>query len=296
MRVSRLSLGIVVLQLGLVGSNAFADPPAIDSAVRGAILDAGIGSSWVGDTLMAELGGQTAGIRSLRRGWLLQWDVLAAAKAGYLANENPYLFLLGAHAVAWAEAGVRFIPRSLWSPYGALRLANETQILGHPGEALSALETRNAVDGVGGVNARAAVRVAAGASWLDGRESLLLVGFAQEAFRAPTLHTVGLAFTELGLAARVDASGSVMASFEGVWGVTPARSVQPGLTDQTTHLGLSTTFRKIFKNGMWIAASALLERDTNHLVYADTGATFDTASAPTFGWTLLYGLPLWRKP
>lgn len=291
MRVPRLSFAVILL----VASNALADPPDLDSVARGAIFDTSIGTSMVGDTLMAELGGESAGIRSLRRGaWLLQWDALLAAKAGYHANQNPYLFLVGAHALAWAEGGARFLPSRTWSPYVGLRLANEAQIMGHPGIPLSDLERLNAVDGVGGVNERALVRVDGGASFLDPLHSLLLVGFVQEAFRAPTLHARGQAFTELGLAVRFDLSRSVMASLEGVWGVTPARATAPGLSDRTTHAGVSATFRKIFKNGMWIAAALSVERDTDHLAYAASGAVFDTANAPTFGFTLLYGLSLWR--
>ena len=73
--------------------------------MRGAIADGGIGTSMVGDTLMFELGGQWAGLRFVRdRRWLLQWDALVAARGGYLANEHPYLFLIGGHELAWAEA------------------------------------------------------------------------------------------------------------------------------------------------------------------------------------------------
>ena len=286
MRLPRLSFAVLLLQLGLVSSSALADP-AFDSVARGAIFDTGIGTSWAGDTLMAELGGQSAGIRSRRGVWLLQWDVLLAAKAGYLANAEPYLFLLGGHALAWAEAGARFLPTRSWSPYGGLRVGNEAQILGHPG---ADLERVNAVDGVGGINDRALVRIDAGASFLDRSQSLLLVGFAQETFRAPTINTSGQAFFELGLGVRYDLSRSLMASLEGIWGTTPSRSLPPGLTDRTTHAGVSATFRKIFKNGMWIAASVLCERDTDHIVYPETGAMFDTANPPTFGFTLLYGL------
>lgn len=277
----------------LAAPNALADPP-LDSVARGAIIDTSLGTSAVGDTLMAELGGESAGIRSLREGaWLLQWDVLVAAKAGYHASQEPYFFLLGAHALAWAEGGARFLPSRAWSPYAGVRLANETQIMGHAGLSLSDLRTVNAEDGVGGVNNRALVRLDGGASLLDARHSLLLVGFVQEVFRAPTFNFAGQAFTELGLQVRYDLSRSLMASVEGVWGVTVKRTLPPGLTDQTTHAGVWVTFRKIFKNGMWFGAAVSLERDTNHVVY-DTGTVFDTASAPTFAFALTYGLSLWR--
>jgi hypothetical protein len=284
---------LLALQLGLVSAPALAEP-GFDSVARGGIFDTAIGSSMVGDTLMAQLGGQSAGLRQLHGTWLLQWDVLVAAKGGYLANQNPYLFLLGGHAAAWAEGGARFTPSRAWSPYGGLRLGNEAQIMGHPGAALSDLETSNAVDGVGGVSERAFFRLDAGVSFLDRSRSLLLVLFAQEALRAPTLHAAAQAFTELGFGARFDLSRSLFASLEGVWGVTPKRTTPPGLTDRSTHLGVSATFRKIFRNGMWIGLSASLDRDSDHLRYTETGAAFDTANAPTFAFALLYGFPLWK--
>ena len=297
MRSARLSFALILLQLGLPSGAALAQPSVarrFDSVARGAVFDTAIGTSMVGDTLMAQLGGQSAGLHLTRGMWLLQWDVLVAAKAGYLANQNPYLFLVGVHALAWAEGGARFAPSRSWSPYGGLRLANEAQLMGHLGGPRSDFERTNAVDGVGGVSERASFRVAAGMSFLEGRDSLLLVLFAQEALRAPTVHTQGLAFTEVGLGARFDLSRSFMASLEGVWGVTPARTMVPARTDRTTHLGLSATLRKIFKNGMWLGASVSLDRDSDHAVDAETGTVFDTANAPTFAFALLYGLPLWR--
>jgi hypothetical protein len=80
--------------------------PRFDEQVRGVIVDGGIGTGMVGDTLMFELGGQWSAVRSYgRRRWLVQWDGLLAARGGYLANEHPYLFLIGGHELAWAELG-----------------------------------------------------------------------------------------------------------------------------------------------------------------------------------------------
>jgi hypothetical protein len=50
---------------------------------------------------------------------------------------------------------------------------------------------------------------------------------------------------------------------------------------------------------MWIGAAASIEQNTDEIVYAQGGATsgvtYDTGNPPTFRFTLLYGLPLWRK-
>ena len=79
--------------------------PPLDDTVRGAIASGGIGTSMVGDSLMFELGGQWTGVRSSSGGrWLLQWDGFLAARGGYLANEHPYLFLIGGHELARAPS------------------------------------------------------------------------------------------------------------------------------------------------------------------------------------------------
>ncbi len=263
--------------------------------VRGAIVDASIGSSPVGDALMFQLGFESAGLKSYGDGrWLVQWDALVAGRAGVLAQEHPYLSLLGAHALAWAEGGVRFLPSSHWSPYLGVRLGNEAQISWHPGAPLSAFTTAQNVDGVGGVSARGAVRIAFGGSFLDERRSVLLTVFVQEDLQAREPNTPGQAFTEGGIHARFDLMRSITATLEGFWGVTLVRKdPRLGLTDQTTRMGGSVLFRKIFPNGMWLSASVLLSRDTDHTVYGG-GRTFDTATAPTVAFALLYGLPLWR--
>jgi hypothetical protein len=79
---------------------------------------------------------------------------------------------------------------------------------------------------------------------------------------------------------------------EGVWGLSPNRAV-PLAHDEAMHFGVTGTIRKIFRNGMWIGASVLFERDGDHLTYAN-GTTFDTSTAPTFRFGVMYGLPLWR--
>jgi len=299
MRVERSLSSVLLgacLPLGLLGGRAAAEP-AFDSGVRGAIVDAGIGTGAAGDDLMFELGGQWAGLRSVReRLCLLQWDALVAGRGGYLASEHPYLLLVGARETAWAEGGYRFSASKRWSAYAGARLANEVRIMVHPGLALSALDTINNVDGVGGVAASGAIRADFGASLLEAERSLLLVAFVEEALEAAEINTPGRAFTTFGIGARFDIARRLTASVEIARGVTPARA-DPllGLTDRTTRTGGAAIVRKLFSNGMWLSAMASLERDTDHVVYAGSGATYDTADAPSFGLTFLYGLPLGRS-
>ena len=274
-----------------------AEPPApFDSTILGAVADGGIGTSMAGDTLMFEIGGQFAGLRSLRdRRWVLQWDALLAARGGYLANQHPYLFLIGGHELAWAEGGYRFDAPSPWSAYAGLRLGNEVQILAHPGLGLSDVDTINSVDRVGGAVAAGVMRVAVGASFLDGWRSLLVVAFLQEELHAAEANTPAQAFTGAGLGARLDLARRLELSADGFWGVAPLRRQSLlGLTDRTTHVAASATFRKTFRNRMWTGASIFIERDSDHLVYSG-GLSYDTTNAPRFGVAIVYGFPLGRR-
>jgi hypothetical protein len=271
------------------------EEPRFDNRVHGAFLGAGFGASAVGDALMGELGGESAGLRSFaERRTLLAWDVRLAAKGGYLGNQHPFLFLLGVHSTAWVEYGVRFTHHGAWSPYVGGRLGSELQLMGHPGLAGSAFDTINSVDGVGGVVAGGTLRVDAGASLLDETRSLLLLAFAQEQLQAPRTNTPGLAFTQGGLGARFDIAGSVIAELDGVWGVAATRE-DPlrGLHDQKARLGVSGSFRKIFANGMWLGATLLWMHDTDTVAY-DGGLTYGTGDAPTVDFEVFFGVPLWR--
>jgi len=52
--------------------------------------------------------------------------------------------------------------------------------------------------------------------------------------------------------------------------------------------------RKTFRNGMWAGLSTFIARDSDHMVYYVTGNVYDTVSAPQFGVSVLYGLPVER--
>jgi hypothetical protein len=281
--------GIVLALVWVLAAEEFAN------VARGAFIDASIGTAVAGDTLFGELGGESTGIRTWgERRFLMQWDVLGALEAGWLAYEHPFTFLVGPHALASLEVGARLLRDKSWSPYVGVGTSGDVSILANPGLSLSALDTTNSVDGIGGVVARGTLRISTGVSFIERHRSLLLYAIGQEALAAPEINTLGQTFTELGFGARYDVSQSIMTTVEGVWGLSPNRA-GPLAHDQMMHLGLTGTFRKIFSNGMWIGASVLLERDTDHVTYPG-GATFDTGTAPTFRFGLMYGLPLWRAP
>jgi hypothetical protein len=265
------------------------------SIEHGAILDGSFGTAAPGDTIFAELGGESLGIRTLGcTRFMLQWDVLAALELGWLGNEHPFLFLIGPHLFGSVELDARMFRAKHWSPYAGVGVSGEASVLANPNLSLSQLDTVNYVDGIGGDVARGSVRVVFGVSMLERRRSLLVYAFGQE--QLEELSAVGQSFTEVGVGARYDVTRSVMATIEGVFGVSPNRS-QPllGLTDQTARLAGSATVRKIFGNGMWIGLSALLSRDSDHVAYASSTRSYDTGDAPAFRVTLTLGVPLWRQ-
>jgi len=276
-----------------VEKGCLAPLPPFDNTVRGAIANGGIGTAMVGDSLMFEVGGQWTGMRSRGRRWLLQWDTQLAARGGYLANEHPYLFLIGGRELAWAELGRRFAASSSWSAYAGGRLGNELLLMKHPGLAWSDLNTVNNVDRVGGTVASGLIRLDAGASFLKDERSLLLVVFLQEELHAAETNTPAQAFAGVGVGARLDLARSLAASAEASWGVTPERrDAKRALTDSTTHVAASLGVRKTFRNGMWASLSTFITRDSDHMVYYDAGTFYDTTNAPQFGAAAIYGVPL----
>jgi hypothetical protein len=260
---------------------------------QGAELSPSIGTSVVGDDLMLQLGAETLGVRSFRgRRWLLHWEALLAMKGGYLANEHPFLPLLGGYGRASGELGYRFRSARPWSGYVGVRAEGDLQAMASPGVPADALNTLNDSDGFGGITAHVGVRLDGGASFLDARRSLLLVAFVQEAIRTAEIHTGGAAFLEGGLAARLDIVAGWNAAIALAWGKTPAQADGSlALTDQATHEEVSAGVRRIFANRWWLGVALSASQDSDHLAYA-AGRAFDTTTAPTLSFAVVVGLPL----
>jgi len=276
---------------------AAAPEPEYNFVSHGLVLGLGIGTSPVGDGLVAQLGGNTFGLRSYDdRRWLLQWEGFLGAKAAILANTWPVALFVGGRAGGMAEFGHRFLSPTRWSPYLGGRLSANLQLMAHPGLAFDALNTLNASDGVGGVTASGGARVAAGASFLESERSLLLVAFVQEGLRAPGIITPGAAFTEGGLAARFDLGRSLSLSAEAFGGFTVA-STNDALhfTDQLFVLGASGSVRKTFDSGLWLSLAVSVARDSHHVVYTATKTAYDSINPPFFDVLLAFGVPLGRQ-
>ncbi len=291
-----VSVGCVAC-LGALMVTRAAAAAELDSVSQGVVVDASIGSGPVGDMLLGELGGQSAGITTFRDGaWLLRWDALLAFKAGVLAAAHPFTPLVGGRARLFAEPGYRFQPDCAWSAYAGARIAGDLQILLPPGTALSKLDTVNDIGGVGGVNASGSVGLSAGASLIEGRHGLLLTAFAQEEGRAADTYSPGIAFTEIGLAVRFDLAHSLMLEGEALWGrSSTATDTRLGIGDQTTHEAVAVAVRKVLGNGVWLGLSVAYAVDTDHVSSTGGGPTFDTADAPVFDVTARVGIPLGKQ-
>ena len=290
----RVASALIVVAVATLATPASASD-TVDTVVHGATLAGSFTTAPVGDAILGELGGRWGGLRVIdEKRWVLQWETLIAIQAGWLGSEHPFLFLVGPHASAWVEAGHRFRSERPFSPYLGVRLAGDARSLASPGAPSQ--EELNAVDGVGGNVAHGALRVAAGSSYVDETHALLITMFVQEELDAPELHTPGLAFTEIGIAGRYDASRSLTLTLDGRCGLTPDRH-DPllGTSDSTMRCGVDASFRKIFGNGIWLGVTLSFQRDTDHLSYAN-GTSYETGSAPFFVGALDFGIPLWRRP
>ena len=183
---------VTLLALALGAGSARADDPPFVTIAQGAVLSVNAGASQVGDHLVGGLGVQSNGLRSSNRRWLLQWDALAVARGGWLANQHPYRLFVGARGHGSGELGLRLSPvgavgrledlevsSSAWSPYFGGRLDASIAAMTHPGVAFSALDTINNSDGFGGLTSSGFIRAVGGLSLLDDSKSLLLVGFVQ---------------------------------------------------------------------------------------------------------------------
>jgi len=278
-----------------VGAVAFAlTAPcfAIESAVHGVVVDTSVGSNIAGFSLMGELGVQWAGIHSDEPGrWIVNWDLLAAFRAGLAVTQPAPNFLLGAHAFAWGQLGLRTTVSHPWSPYIGGRLGGDLLVMAQPGVSLSALNTLNNLEGVAGVLATGVVGVEAGASLLQEQTALRMVAILQESLHSKQAYTPSLAFTDVGVGARYDVSHDLTAWVEFVVGLAPTRTYAAlGYTDQAFHGQLELAFRKMLARGMWFDVVLFAERYFDKIVYTP-GATYTTADPFTFGFTFSFGFP-----
>jgi hypothetical protein len=246
------------------------------------------GVSQLTQSVLGEAGPRTLGlVGTSDRRWLLQWDLLLALRGGYQIA-TPLTKLFGGHGLLDGECGYRFPARSAWSPYAIAGGSLEAQRLALTGAQPASL---NDPDAVSGLNLKG--RLGGGGSYLDGDRSLRVVAFAQESQRLKDFTSRGALYTEVGLSVRYDLGASLSLSAQATWGeARPVRDSALDLTDQASRLEGYFTVRKGFANGIWIGASGNAARQMDRVVYLGSGATYSTASAPTFGLTVTIGLPI----
>jgi hypothetical protein len=270
-------------------------PATYHDVAAGPVLNGGLGLSNVGDDLVGDLGAQCDGLRSIGS-WLISWNALVAFRGGVLANTNPYTSFLGGTGRGYGEAGYRFSNAPV-AGYVSGRLAANLSVMGHPGLAISAMNTLNNADGFGGVNFEGAVRVSGGVSMLSSGSSGLVTGFVQEAGFAAGVYTPGRTFTEVGVGGRYDLFRSFTIWVDAMVGFRPLQ-VDSALqsTDAQTRVHLAGGLRKRFGNGVWFGFSASGIHDTDHVVYTQTRTTYETTNPWTTTVTLSFGVELWRTP
>jgi hypothetical protein len=291
----RRVLLIAVVTAAWQASPAFADAaPELRSVSHGLTVQGGFGTSLAGDTILGSLGGETVGAQTFdARAWLMAWDAALVLQGGILGNEHPYLPLIGGRLAGDVEFGRRLQPALPWSVYVGAGLNGVVSLLGSPGVGLGAFNTINNVGGVGGFILRDALRVAVGASFIDGSWALLLEAFFQEALRAPGVNLPGAAFSEGGVRARFDVTRSWLVIVALFAGATPT-TLHSDLNyrESSAHEEADLTVRKTFGNGMWVGGAVSIADETHHQEYRASQRSYDTADAPTFGVALEYGFPL----
>jgi hypothetical protein len=247
---------------------------------------------------MFELGAELRGWRTLRQeAWVVRWQGGAVGRGGKLANEHPFLLLLGGDERLAVSAGRRFQPANTWSPYVGLSADQEARWLGHPGLSPSALDTVNNVDGVGGLGLEGTLRLESGLSLLDGQHALLVTAFVGEQAQRAQINLPAFAFTTLGVSARLDTRGGLTAEADAWWGTTPVRhDAARGFRDRTARTALAGLVRHTLGAHMWLSLASSWTRDTDRITYDPGDLVLHTVDAPTFtvtaawGWTLGGGL------
>ena len=109
------SIGVLAAVMALSVASA---AHAFENVTQGATATFEFGTYPVGDTLMGQIGGDWQGLRFSRDWhWVMQWEVFAALKGGYLGNQHPFLFLIGPHLSSWVEGGYRLSDKKGFAPY-----------------------------------------------------------------------------------------------------------------------------------------------------------------------------------
>jgi hypothetical protein len=211
-----------------------------------------------------------------------------------LVKGYPVLPFLGGVTAGAFETGYRFQTEPEWSVYLGAGLSANVQVLAPTSVPFSQLATLGNLDDIGGVSAGGRARVAAGASWLRGDQSLVLTVFAQTLLTVPAIGAPLTAFNGAGVGAQWDISRKLIATLAAFVGWSPAETVSAlGLGRRMTREELTAGFRYLFQNRHWFGASLELSRQLTQTRFA-VGGVYNTADPPSLGLFVQYGVPLGR--
>jgi hypothetical protein len=197
-----------------------------------------------------------------------------------MVQSLPVLPFVGGRAGGSVEGGRRWSPAATWSGYLGFGLDADVQVMASTRVPFSQLSSLGSIDNVGGLAAGSAIRIAGGASQLQGNHSLVVTTFVQSQLALPQLGESLLAFYGGGARVRWDIAHKLIAFLDVFIGVSP-RTAFPALafTQQTLREQVAASFRYVLLGGAsWIGAQALFTQDNTTTAY--TGSQSYLASAP----------------
>jgi hypothetical protein len=258
------------------------------------MLEAGFQLTPAGEAVPVQLNAEFSGIHTIDgRHILFRYDASGGATAGYGGNGTPNFIFAGGQLKLDGIAGVRLLPNQHWSPIVAAGTNAQVSAIAVPGYGLGgAPNTGNSLAGLQGVNGIIAGRVLFGASYLNGRNSLLLGVFAQEADRAPASFAQGRAYTEGGVTAEWDLARRAAIILEGTAGET-FKTANPifGTTDQAAHIQGDLGVRYLIGKWAWVGGDLRVSTDID-VTHVNGGPTYTTVTTPAFAAMLGAGVAL----
>ena len=267
----------------LASACCFAAPALADEFTqdtRGAFLHGSYVLDTFGKAIPLQLDGQWAGIRSFsERKYLFTFDAAAGFSGAFGGNSSERFFLVGGNLRGLGELGMRLMPQSANSLYaGATALFNGSavSVLGLPPDQYN---QKNSLDGIGGLNGVAALRLNAGLSGLGETRALLVTAFVGGSARKPGSPASGPLYLDVGLRGQFDIIKSFTATLEASWGTTFG-TVDPtfGVTNSGTRYEMLVSVRKML-GPIWLALDGQLHGTANTATL--TSNVYVTAT-PTF--------------
>jgi hypothetical protein len=214
------------------------------------------------------------GVRALDRGWLLSWNGQAELVLGAVAYELPVFVIYGVQGEGSFEGGLRLTKDRELSPYVSAGLDGSLSAITQWGDPFNDI-TINNLDGLGGVVGTIAVRLGAGVSLLDSKQSLVVQAQPLAEFDGAEPFRGALGYFGIALHARYDLLNSLTAIGDASFSLTPTSSdAALGTSSQTSRWILSGSTIK--KWGHFCAGlGASVSRTTTHLTYA-TGQVYNS--------------------